>query len=172
MLNEHENESLQEATNLFKQGLKIGLISEAGCPNVADPGQQLVSIAHENDVKVIPHVGPNSILLALMASGFNGQQFHFHGYLPNKQPMLSQKITELERESKLKNCTQIFIETPYRNHQIIQEMMKVCNANTKLCIACNITGNDESIISLSISQWKQRELNFHKKPAVFLLYSF
>jgi 16S rRNA (cytidine1402-2'-O)-methyltransferase len=170
MLNEHEKDSLQQAPMLFKNNETIGLISEAGCPNIADPGQELVAMAHQHNVKVIPHVGPNSILLALMASGFNGQQFQFHGYLPNKQPMLSQKIKELELESKLKNCTQIFIETPYRNDQLLQELVKHCSAETRICVACNLTGQDEQIVSLPVKAWKQKSISFHKKPAVFLIY--
>lgn len=169
MLNEHETESLADAKKLWLEGNDIGFISEAGCPSVADPGQELVALAHQNDVKVIPYVGPNSILLALMASGFNGQQFQFLGYLPNKQPFLTSKIKEIEKESQVKNCTQIFIETPYRNDQLLAELLKHCSNETRICIACNLTGKDEQIISKSVSQWKQMTISFHKKPAVFLI---
>lgn len=170
ILNEHETESLSEAKTLFLKGQMIGMISEAGCPSVADPGAKLVEIAHQCSIKVIPHVGPNSILLALMASGFNGQQFQFLGYLPNKQPMLSQKIQEIERESLQKNCTQIFIETPYRNDQLLQEILKHAHPDTKICVACNLTGANELIVSKTVAQWKKESLSFHKKPAIFLLY--
>ena len=171
MLNEHENNSLQEAEKILNQGVSIGYISEAGCPAVADPGQELVALAHRIEAEVKPHVGPNSILLALMASGFNGQQFQFHGYLPNKQPMLSQKIKEIEAESRIKNCSQLFIETPYRNHQLLDELLKHCNPNTRLCIAANLTAIDEKIISKTIKEWKQTEISIHKIPAVFVLYA-
>lgn len=169
MLNEHENESLAEAKRIWLAGNDIGFISEAGCPSVADPGQELVALAHQNDVKVIPYVGPNSILLALMASGFNGQQFQFLGYLPNKQPFLTSKIKEIEIESRIKNCTQIFIETPYRNDQLLAELLKSCSNETRICVACNLTSKDEQIISKSVAQWKQLNVSFHKKPAVFLM---
>ena len=172
MLNEHENNSIQEASKFLNQGISIGYISEAGCPAVADPGQELVALAHRLGIEVKPHVGPNSILLALMASGFNGQQFRFHGYLPNKQPMLTKKIKEIEAESHSANCTQIFIETPYRNHQLIEELLKHCNPNTKLCVAANLTASDEKIISKTIKEWKNTEIAFHKIPAVFVLYAY
>lgn len=172
MLNEHENTSLAEATKFLNQGISIGYISEAGCPAVADPGQELVALAHQLGAEVKPHVGPNSILLALMASGFNGQQFRFLGYLPNKQPMLTQKIKEIEAESQSNNCTQIFIETPYRNHQLMEELMKHCNPNTKLCVAANLTANDEKIWTKTIREWKQTEMAIHKIPAVFVLYAY
>ncbi|MBP6625386.1 MAG: SAM-dependent methyltransferase, partial [Chitinophagaceae bacterium] len=142
MLNEHQALNSKEAIELLTGELPIGLISEAGCPSVADPGKELVALAHQLNIAVIPHVGPNSILLALMASGFNGQQFQFLGYLPNKQPFLSQKIKEIESESRVKNCTQLFIETPYRNDQLIQEILQHCHADTKLCVAANLTAEN------------------------------
>lgn len=171
MLNEHENDSLQLASNILKKGNDIGYISEAGCPSVADPGQELVAIAHATDCIVKPYVGPNSILLALMASGYNGQHFQFHGYLPNKQPMLSKKIYDIESESKLKNCTQIFIETPYRNNQLLAELIKSCTNQTRLCIATDLTGKNEKVVSKTIGEWKNMDISFHKIPAVFVLYA-
>ncbi|HKO81350.1 MAG TPA: SAM-dependent methyltransferase, partial [Chitinophagaceae bacterium] len=139
----------EEAVNTFKQKLKegniIGIISEAGCPGVADPGQLLIAAAQEMNVEVKPLVGPNSILLALMASGMNGQQFHFAGYLPIDNQQRMQAIRELENESKKKNCTQLFIETPYRNNQLIEVLLKTCNSSTRLCIAVDITGEKEWI---------------------------
>ncbi len=171
ILNEHHDEDLARASDFFQKGISIGLISEAGCPNVADPGQNLVEIAHQHQVKIVPHIGPNSILLTLMASGFNGQQFQFHGYLPNKQPMLSQKIKEIELESRQKNATQLFIETPYRNDQLLQELMKTCHPETRLCVAANLTAENEVIISQSIKKWKNATISFHKQAAVFALYA-
>lgn len=171
LLNEHENNSLQLAAGILSQGTDIAYLSEAGCPAIADPGQELVAIAHAHGCRVKPHVGPNSILLALMASGFNGQQFRFHGYLPNKQPMLSQKIKEIELESRLTNCTQLFIETPYRNHQLMTELIKNASAQTRVCVAIGLTGEQERIISQPLREWARTELDFHKIPAVFVLYA-
>lgn len=169
-LNEHQEDSKYKIVELLKKGIDVGFISEAGCPNIADPGQALVELVHSISARVIPHTGPNSILLALMASGFNGQQFQFHGYLPNKQPALSQKIKEIELESKTKNCTQLFIETPYRNNQLLAELIKTCRPETRLCIASDITGKNELIKSQSIQKWKQETISFHKMPSVFVLY--
>jgi len=171
ILNEHHRESLTLAKGIFENGNNIGYISEAGCPAVADPGQDLVLIAHQLEVKVIPHIGPNSIILALMASGFNGQQFYFHGYLPNKQPMLSQKIKEIELHSRSHNCTEIFIETPYRNNQLIEEILKNGHDSTWLCVAANLTSAEENINSKPLKEWKKTKLNYHKIPAVMLLYA-
>ncbi len=170
MLNEHEKDSLQYAKKILEAGTDIGMISESGCPGVADPGSSLAQLAHQINAKVKPHVGPNSILLALMASGFNGQHFQFHGYLPNKQPMLNQKLQEIERESKANNVSQFFIETPYRNDQMIKEILKNCHDETRLCVAANLTGEAERIISLPIKKWKQLTVSFHKQAAVFGMY--
>jgi 16S rRNA (cytidine1402-2'-O)-methyltransferase len=170
MLNEHENGSLQFAADLFRKGLTVGMISEAGCPAVADPGNELVRIAHQQGAIVKPHTGPNAILLALMGSGFNGQHFEFHGYLPNKQPFLNQKILELEKDSKLRNVSHFFIEVPYRNDQLIQTIIKKCQDQTSLCIAVELTGKEEQIVSKTIAQWKKSEASFHKKAAVFGIY--
>ena len=163
----------EEAINIFKQKLKegktIGIISEAGCPGVADPGQLLVAAAQEMNVEIKPLVGPNSILLALMASGMNGQQFHFYGYLPIDNQLRMQAIKELENESKKKNCTQLFIETPYRNNQLIEVILKTCNSSTRLCIAVDITGEKEWIKTKSVAEWKKEKIDIHKRPAIFLL---
>ena len=155
----------------IKEGKNIGIISEAGCPGVADPGQKLVAIAQEMNTPVKPLVGPNSILLALMASGMNGQQFQFAGYLPIDNMQRSKAIKELEAESQKKNCTQIFIETPYRNNQLIESVLKNCNPTTRFCIAANLTGKNELIITKTIGDWQKENLNFHKRPAIFLLYA-
>jgi 16S rRNA (cytidine1402-2'-O)-methyltransferase len=167
LLNEHEQHSLQEAKRFFQIGSEIGMISESGCPGVADPGSALVAIAHESGVIVKPHTGPNSILLTLMASGFNGQHFQFHGYLPNKQPMLTQKIVEIERESKQKQVSQFFIEAPYRNDQLIKELCKACHPDTLLCVAVDLTAEQEEIRTMPIRKWREWTSSFHKRPAVF-----
>jgi 16S rRNA (cytidine1402-2'-O)-methyltransferase len=153
----------------IKDGKHIGIISEAGCPGVADPGQDLVFIAHEMDAEVRPLVGPSSILLALMASGMNGQQFQFVGYLPIKQHERIKAIRDLESESQKKNCTQIFIETPYRNNQLIGSIIRTCKPSTKFCMAVDITGKNERIKTKSVVQWKKEKIDLHKRPAIFLL---
>jgi len=168
-------DSNDEVASVFKQKIKeeknIGIISEAGCPGVADPGQFLVSIAQQMNVIVKPLVGPNSILLALMASGMNGQCFQFVGYLPVETHDRKKKIIELENESIKKNCTQIFIETPYRNNQLLNDLLLTAKPATSLCIAVDITASTESIQTKKISDWKKIQLNLHKRPAIFLLYA-
>ena len=150
-------------------GKTIGIISEAGCPGVADPGQELVAIAHEMDAEIRPLVGPNSILLALMASGMNGQQFQFVGYLPINEHERIKAIKDLESESKKKNCTQIFIETPYRNNQLVESVIKTCKAATRFCIAVDLTGKSEWIKTKRIDEWRKEKIEVHKRPAIFLL---
>ena len=163
----------EEAISIFKQklneGKTIGIISEAGCPGIADPGQLLVAAAQEMNIDVRPLVGPNSILLALMASGMNGQQFHFAGYLPIDNQQRMQAVKELENESKKKNCTQLFIETPYRNNQLIEVILKTCNPSTRFCIAVDITGEKEWIKTKTVAEWKKEKIDIHKRPAIFLL---
>jgi len=170
----HENES-QQMIELFTQKIKekknIGIISEAGCPGIADPGQQLVAIAHRHKACVKPLVGPSSILLALMASGLNGQQFQFVGYLPIEQLAKVRALKELESESKKKNCTQVFIETPYRNNQLLETILKTCMSSTVLCIAANLTAESEMIQTKTISEWKKVIPDLHKQPVVFCLLS-
>lgn len=160
------------ASDTFKQKIKekknIGIISEAGCPGVADPGQELIAIAHEMKVKVRPLVGPSSILLALMASGMNGQQFQFVGYLPIEENKRIKTIKELESESDKKKCTQIFIETPYRNNQLIAALLKTCKPSTRLCIAVDLTGDQEWIKTKTIAEWKKETLDLHKRQVIFL----
>ena len=164
-----------EAVDIFKKKLKegktIGVISEAGLPGVADPGQSLIAIAHKMNAEVKPLVGPNSILLALMASGMNGQQFQFLGYLPIENHERVKAIKELEAESKKKNCTQIFIETPYRNNQLIEALIKSCKENTLLCIAANLTSPKEFIKTKTIAEWKSSKPDLHKQPAIFCLFA-
>ncbi len=155
--------------NAITQNKNIGIISEAGCPGIADPGQQLVMAAQEMNITVKPLVGPSSILLALMASGMNGQQFQFAGYLPIDSTERAKTIKTLEAESKQKNCTQIFIETPYRNNQLLEALVKNCKSNTRLCIACELTSAQEFVKTNNIQDWKKQMPDLHKKPAIFLL---
>ena len=155
--------------NAIDQNKTIGIISEAGCPGIADPGQQLVMVAQEMNVPVKPLVGPNSILLALMASGMNGQQFQFVGYLPIDSAERAKTIKTLEVESKQKNCTQIFIETPYRNNQMLEALVKNCKSITRLCIACELTSTREFVKTKNIQDWKKQMPDLHKKPTIFLL---
>lgn len=152
------------------QGYDIGLLSEAGLPAVADPGAEIVRIAHSEKIRVIPLTGPSSIMLALMASGFNGQNFSFHGYLPIQRNPRENKITALERQVYQFDQTQIFIETPYRNLQMLESILKVCRPETMLCIACDLTTDQELIISKPIKHWHGEAPDIHKRPAVFLLY--
>ena len=153
----------------IKEEKTIGIISEAGCPGIADPGQQLVAIAQELNIEVKPLVGPNSILLALMASGMNGQQFKFAGYLPIKNPERNNAIKDLESESAKKNCTQIFIETPYRNNQLMEALLLICQPLTKVCIAVDLTGSTELIKTKTVGEWRKSKPDIHKRPAIFLL---
>ena len=163
----------EEVRTIFKEKLKegknVGIISEAGCPGIADPGQLLVGIAQEMNVEIKPLVGPSSILLALMASGMNGQQFQFLGYLPIDNQQRVKAIKDLEAESQKRNCTQLFIETPYRNNQLIEALLKTCKLSTRLCIAANLTGKDEWIKTKTIADWRKETVNIHKRPAIFLL---
>lgn len=164
-----EEEAVQTFRQKLKDGKTIGIISEAGCPGVADPGQLLVATAQEMNVVIRPLVGPNSILLALMASGMNGQQFRFVGYLPIDNQQRMHYIREMEADSAKKNCTQLFIETPYRNNQLLETLVKTCKPSTKLCLAVNITGEKEWIKTKSVADWKKEKIDIHKQPAIFLL---
>jgi 16S rRNA (cytidine1402-2'-O)-methyltransferase len=151
-------------------GKNIGIISEAGCPGIADPGAEVVRIAHEKNITVVPLVGPSSILLALMASGFNGQSFTFNGYLPKERGERIKKIKELEKIALQKQCTQLFIETPYRNAHLLDDIVTNCDSNTKLCIAFDITLPSEFIKTKTIGSWKKQLPDINKKPAIFLIY--
>jgi len=156
--------------NVLK-GKDLGLMSEAGCPGVADPGADVVAEAHKRGIQVIPMVGPSSILLALMASGFNGQKFAFHGYLPIDKGDRSKKIKDLEAQSLREKITQIFIETPFRNNQLLEEIKRVAKSSSRLCVAANITATDEIILSKTIAEWKKTTIELHKIPAIFLLFA-
>ena len=166
-----EEEQLNNFKSKIKENKNIAIISEAGCPGIADPGQVLIAAAQEMNCIIKPLVGPSSILLALMASGMNGQQFEFTGYLPIDNLARSKKIKELEIASAKNNSTKIFIETPYRNNQLIESLLQNCNGNTKLCIAVNITAANESISTHSIDVWKNKKPELHKQPAIFLIYA-
>ena len=163
----------EEQVNIFKQKIReeknIAIISEAGCPGIADPGQILIAAAQEMNSTVKPLVGPSSILLALMASGMNGQQFEFLGYLPIDTTERIKAITALELSSQKKKSTQIFIETPYRNDQLLQSLLANCKPSTRLCIAAELTSPNEYIKTKTIAEWKKEKTGFHKKPAIFLL---
>ena len=163
----------QEQINVFKQKIKegknIAIISEAGCPGIADPGQILVYEAQKLNVEIKPLVGPSSILLALMASGLNGQRFGFHGYLPIDNFERIKKIKELEEESSKKKCTQIFIETPFRNNKMIETILRNCKPSTQLCIAAELTSANEWIKTKTMVEWQKEKIDLHKKPAIFLL---
>lgn len=166
-----DDNSAGKFRSILKEGKTIGIISEAGCPGVADPGQILIAAAQEMNATIHPLVGPSSILLALMASGMNGQQFQFVGYLPIDNQQRVKAIKELEAESGRKSCTQIFIETPYRNNQLLEALIKNCKSSTRLCIAKNLTGKDEYIRTKTVSEWKSGVPDLHKQPCIFLLHS-
>ncbi|WP_443944876.1 SAM-dependent methyltransferase [Pedobacter sp. AW1-32] len=166
----HNRENLGPFFKELLEGKDVGLMSEAGCPGVADPGAEIVAEAHKKGIKVVPLVGPSSILLALMASGFNGQSFTFWGYLPIDKEQRSKRIKDLEISATRYKQTQLFIETPFRNNQMLENILKSCKGNTQLCIACNITAEDEFIKTQSIAQWRKEEVDLHKKPAIFLLF--
>lgn len=161
--------SLPAFRAFLQEGKTMGIISDAGCPGIADPGQVLVAAAHEAGASVKPLVGPNAILLGLMASGMNGQQFRFVGYLPIESAGRKKKIKELEEESARQQCTQLFIETPYRNNQLLEAIVKTCKPSTRLCIAADITAPSEFIHTKMISEWKQQLPDLHKRPAIFCL---
>ena len=164
-----ENEQIHAFTQLIKQGKNIGILSEAGCAGIADPGQILVAAAQELGAIVKPYTGPSSLLLALMGSGMNGQNFHFHGYLPIDALERKKKIQVLETEIKQTGVTQLFIETPYRNNQLFEAITQNCHPNTKLCVAMELTGPNEWIKTQSVANWKNSKPELHKKLVVFLL---
>ena len=166
-----EDQVIQQFKSLLLQGKNIGIVSEAGCPGIADPGQILVSAAQKMGATIKPLVGPSSILLALMASGMNGQCFQFNGYLPIESVERKKKLKELELESIRKNCTQIFIETPYRNNQLIKDILDNCKIETQLCIAIDITAEKEAIMKKRIYDWKKNIPDFHKRLGIFLIHA-
>jgi 16S rRNA (cytidine1402-2'-O)-methyltransferase len=171
LLNEHtEDKDIPALLAPLLAGKDIGLMSDAGCPGVADPGAKLVELAHQKGIRVVPFVGPSSILLSLMASGLNGQQFAFLGYLPVDKTLRNQKIKEIEKRSLTHKETQLFIETPYRNQHMLEAILSVCQPNTRLSVACDISLNTEMIATKTIAAWKKTPLpDLHKRPTIFLL---
>lgn len=153
------------------KGKDLGLMSEAGCPGIADPGADVVAEAHKRGIQVIPMVGPSSILLALMASGFNGQKFTFHGYLPIDKVDRAKKIKDLENQSLRERVTQIFIETPFRNNQMLAELLRVAKPSTKVCVAANLTASNEIVLTKTVGEWKKTTIDLHKIPAIFLIFA-
>lgn len=154
------------------EGKDVGLLSEAGCPAIADPGGTLVRLAHRKQIRVVPLVGPSSILLALMASGLNGQRFRFHGYLPVAPDQRNRKILQLEKASITADETQIFIETPYRNQKLLEALVQQCNEKTDICVASHLTQTDEWVLTQSVGEWRESNNwpDLQKKPTVFLLH--
>ena len=169
-LDKHADDiNFQELLLAAKDGNDIGLLSEAGAPAVADPGAAVVNAAHQLKIKVIPLAGPSSILMALMASGLNGQSFCFHGYLPIDKDERFKKLKLIERDAQVRNQTQLFIETPYRNNQLLKDLITLLPGNMKLCVAVNISLPEEYILTQTISNWKKKLPDLHKQPCVFLI---
>ena len=163
----HENEAFLA---LILSGVDIGVISEAGCPGIADPGAEAVSWAHKRQISVVPLPGPSSIFMALMASGFNGQSFAFNGYLSNKKPALVQQLKNLESRVKSSSQTQIFMETPYRNAFMLECVVQALHKDTMLCIACNISSPNQNIRKMKVVEWKSQDFSvYHKKPCIFII---
>ena len=154
--------------NDCKEGKDVGLLSEAGCPGVADPGAEIVKIAHNEGIQVVPLVGPSSILLAMMGSGMNGQRFTFNGYLPIDKKERKKEIKDLERLSSEKNEAQIFIETPYRNNKLLEDFIQLLHPTTRLCVACDLTLPTEYIVTKPVSEWSKTKTDLHKRPAIFI----
>ena len=171
LLNKHTD--TKEHLDFIKpllEGHNVGLMSEAGCPGVADPGAVIVKIAHEKGIQVVPLVGPSSILLALMASGMNGQSFTFNGYLPIDKSEKKQAIKSLEKLSFDKNQSQLFIETPYRNNKLLEDILQTLQPNTLLCLACDITLPTEYIKTMTVSLWKKQKVDLHNRPCIFIIH--
>ncbi len=166
-----EGEQKINFRNCITANKNIAIISEAGCPGIADPGQILIEVAQQMNAAVKPLVGPSSILLALMASGMNGQHFEFVGYLPIDNGEKMKAIREMELNSLKKNSTQIFIETPYRNDQLLETLLKTCKPTTRICVAAELTGPNEFVKTKSVADWKKEKTGFHKKPVIFLLHA-
>ncbi|RBA29331.1 SAM-dependent methyltransferase [Flavobacterium tibetense] len=173
LLNKHtEVADYQNMIQPLLEGRNIGLMSEAGCPGIADPGAVIVKLAHEKGIQVVPLVGPSSILLAIMASGMNGQSFTFNGYLPIDASEKKSTLKQLERISFEKNQSQLFIETPYRNNKIFEDMLATLQPNTHICVACDITLPTEFIKTLTVNDWKKNKVDLHKRPCIFIIHKF
>ncbi|MBU6176699.1 MAG: SAM-dependent methyltransferase [Bacteroidetes bacterium] len=166
-INVEDPNAIPRCKELFKEGKTIGLVSEAGCPGVADPGQAIVALAHETGCPVRPLVGPNSILLALMASGLNGQQFKFNGYLPIEDKQREKSIQELELQSRKDQCTQLLIETPYRNNPMLKALLKCLSPNTQLCIAADLTSHSEWVATRTVVGWRKEPPDLHRRLVIF-----
>ncbi len=170
-LNKHTSpEQVSEYLNPLIAGQSVGIISEAGCPAIADPGADVVAIAQKKGLKVVPLVGPSSILMSVMGSGFNGQSFAFHGYLPIDAGERGKRLKQLEGRIYSENQTQLFIETPYRNNKMMEDILKNCRPQTRLCIASNITCDDESIRTMTVAEWAKKKVDLPKVPSIFLIY--
>lgn len=161
---------LPEFLEPCEKGLDVGLLSEAGCPGVADPGADVVKLAHEKDIQVVPLVGPSSILLAIMSSGLNGQSFTFNGYLPIDKNERKKEIKRLERSSFEQNQSQIFIETPYRNNKMLEDICHTVSGDTLVCVACDITLQTEFIKTLPAKVWSKKKVDLHKRPTIFIIH--
>ena len=164
-------EQISDLCDPLLKGKNIGVMSEAGCPGIADPGNLAVRFAHRNEIEVIPLVGPSSIFMALMASGLNGQSFAFHGYLPIDKQKRIQAIKSIERDSIKNKQTQIFMETPFRNNHLLTDILRSCRSGTSVCIAKDVTGADEYIKTKTVQQWRKTKIDLHKIPCIFLMYS-
>ena len=170
LLNEHtKTDDVFQLLQPALQGINMGLLSDAGCPGVADPGALVVQLAHDLGITVEPLIGPSSILLSLMASGMNGQQFTFHGYLPIDKVQRARTLKDLSNQSLRTGHTQLFIETPYRNQAIFEDILKNCSTDLRLCIACNLTASTGWTKNMSIQSWKNKKPDIHKKPCIFLI---
>jgi len=161
----------QHYLDICEEGVSVGVLSEAGVPAVADPGASIVKLAHQKGIQVVPLVGPSSILMAIMASGMNGQSFAFNGYLPIDKSERKKEIKYLERLSKERNQSQIFIETPYRNEKMLADLCSSLHANTRVCVACDITLPSEYIKTLTVKEWSKTKADLHKRPAIFIIHS-
>ena len=171
ILNKHTDlNDLHSFIQPLKNGISMGLISDAGCPGVADPGAEIVKIAHQFKIPVRPLIGPSSILLGLMASGFNGQSFCFYGYLPHDSAQRNKQLKSMELIAKKEKQTQLFIETPFRNEKLIDELVRTLDKQTMLCVAADLSLDSETIVSQNIGSWKKERPNFHKRPAIFLIF--
>lgn len=168
-IDKHNGADFKLLKQWLNAGYEVGMMSEAGCPCIADPGSELVALAQQCGAVIRPLTGPNSMMLALMASGLNGQSFAFYGYLPVKEPARSARIKALEQISRKEVQTQLFIETPYRNNQLLADLIKNCADTTKVCIAQNLTAPDEQVRTLAIGEWKRTLPQLEKSPAVFLI---
>ncbi len=164
-----DNFEIQNYLNGCEEGVSVGLLSDAGVPAIADPGAAIVKLAHQKNIQVVPLVGPSSILLAMMASGMNGQNFAFNGYLPIDKTERKKAIKELEKISRIKKQSQIFIETPYRNDKMLTDLSSVLSAETRICVACDITLPSEFIKTLTAKEWKNVKVDLHKRPTIFIL---